>query len=78
MYSKPLREQKKTKFKIGDRVQISKCDLPLRKCFKPLYTQEVYEMVAISSVETPANTIKDEQNEVIRGNYYQKELIKVI
>ena len=31
LYSKPLREFKKPTFKIGDRVRISKSDLPLRK-----------------------------------------------
>ena len=30
-YSKPLREYKKPKFGIGDRVRISKYDLPFRK-----------------------------------------------
>ena len=30
-YSKPLREYKKPTFKIGDRVRISKYDLPFRK-----------------------------------------------
>ena len=31
LYSKPLREFKKPKFKVGDRVRISKYDLPVRK-----------------------------------------------
>ena len=35
LYSRPLREHKKPKFKIGDRVRISKYDLPFRKCYKP-------------------------------------------
>ena len=35
LYSKPLREFKKPAFKIGDRVRISKYDLPFRKGYKP-------------------------------------------
>ena len=31
LYSKPLQEFRKTNFKIGDRVRISKYDLPFRK-----------------------------------------------
>ena len=31
LYSKPLREYKKTVFKTGDRVRLSKCDLSFRK-----------------------------------------------
>ena len=38
LYSKPLREIKKPTFKIGDRVQISKYDLPFRKGYKPQFT----------------------------------------
>ena len=76
--SKPLREFRKPKFKIGDRVGISKYELPFRKGYKLQFTQEVFERVAISSRKPPTYTIKDEQDEVIRGKFYQKELVKVI
>ena len=78
LYSKPLREFRKPQFKIGDRVRISKYDLPFRKGYKPPFTQEVFEIVAISSRKPPTYTINDEQDEIIRGKFYQKELIKVI
>ena len=78
LYSKPLREFRKPKFKVGDRVRISKFDLPFRKGCKPQFTKEVFEIVAISSKKPPTYTIKDEQDEIIRGKFYQKELIKVI
>ena len=38
LYSKPLREFRKPQFKIGDRVRISKYDLPFRKGYKPQFT----------------------------------------
>ena len=78
LYSKPLREFRKPQFKIGDRVRISKYDLPFRKGYKPQFTQEVFEIVAISSRKPPTYTIMDEQDEIIRGKFYQKELVKVI
>ena len=65
-------------FKIGDRVRISKYDIPSRNSYKPQFTPEVFEIVAIPSRKPPRYTIKDEQNEIIRGEFYQKELIKVI
>ena len=77
LYSKPLREYKKPKFGIGDRVRISKYDLLFRKGYKPHFTQEVFEIVAIATKKPPTYTIKDEQ-EVIRGKFYEKELIRVI
>ena len=78
LYSKPLREFKKTAFRIGDRARISKYDLPFRKGYKPPLTGEVFEIVAIATRKPPTSTIKDGQSEVIQGKFYQKELIKVI
>ena len=78
LYSKPLREFKKRAFKIGDRVRISKYDLPFRKGYKPQFTREIFEIVAIATRKPPTYTIKDEQDEIIQGKFYQKELIKVI
>ena len=78
LYSKPLREFRKPKFKVGDRFRISKYDLLFRKGYKPQFTKEVFEIVAISSKKPPTYKIKDEQDEIIRGKFYQKELIKVI
>ena len=78
LYSKPLREFKKPTFRVGDRVRISKYDLPFRKGYKPEFTREVFEIVAIATRKPPTYTIKDEQGEVIQGKFYQKELIKVI
>ena len=78
LYSKPLREFKKPTFKIGDRVRISKYDLLFRKGYKPQFTREVFEIVAVATRKPPTYTIKDEQDEIIHGKFYQKELIKVI
>ena len=78
LYSKTLREFKKPTFKVGDRVRISKYDLPSRKGYKPPFIREVIEIVAIATRKPPTYTIKDEQGEVIQGNLYQKELIQVI
>ena len=65
LYSKPLREFKKPTFKIGDRVQISKYDLPFREGYKPQFTREVFEIAAIATKKPPTYTIKDEQGEII-------------
>ena len=78
LYIKPLREFRKPKFEIGDKVRIWKYNLPFRKGYKPQITKEVFEIVAISSRKPPTYTIKDEQDEIIRGKLYQKKLMKVI
>ena len=76
--SKPLQEFKKLKFEIGDRVRISKYDLTFRKGYKPQFTEEVFEIVALSSRKPSTYRIKDEQDEINRGKFHQKELKKVI
>ena len=73
IYSKPLREFKKPTFKIGDRVRISKYDLPFRKGYKPQFTREVFEIIANATRKPPTHTIKDEQGEVIQEKIYQKD-----
>ena len=78
LYSIFLREFKKPTFNIGDRLRISKYDLIFCKGYKPQFTREVFEIVAIATRKPPTYTIKDEQGEVIQGKFYQKELIKVI
>ena len=78
LYSKPLRDFKKPTFKIGDRVRISKYDLFFRKSYKPQFTREVFEIVAFATRKPPTYTIKDEQGEIIQGNFCQKELNKVL
>ena len=78
LYSKPLREYKKPKFGLGVRIRISKYDLTFRKDYKPQFTQEFFEIVAIATKKPPTYTIKDKQKEVIRGKIYEKELIRVI
>ena len=76
--SKTLRECKKPTFKTGDRVRLSKYDSSFRKSYKPQFAREVFEIVAIKTRKPPTYTIKDEQDEIIQGKFYQRELIKVI
>ena len=49
LYSKPLRDFRKPKFRVGDRVRISKYDLRFRNGYKLKSTQKVFVIVAISS-----------------------------
>ena len=72
LYSKPLREFRKPKFRVGERVRISKYDLPFRKGYKQQLTKGVFEIVGISSKKPPTYTINDEQDETIRGKFYQE------
>ena len=76
LYSKPLREFGKPKFKIRDRVRISIYDLPYRTGYKPQFTKEVFETVAMSSRKLPTYTINDEQDEIIAVNFIRNSWSK--
>ena len=78
LYSKPLREYEKPKNGIRDRDRICKYDTPFRKGYIPQFTQQVFEIVFIPTKKPPTYTVKDEQEEVIRGKFYEKELIRII
>ena len=78
LYNKPLRKHKKPTFKTGNRVPTSKHELPFRKGYKPQFTREVFECVALATKTPPTYTMKDEQGEIFQGKCYQKKLIKVI
>ena len=60
---------KKPKFRIGDRLRISKYDLAFRKCYKPQITQEEFEIVAIFSWKPLTYTKNNEQDEITRGKF---------
>ena len=77
-HSNPLREFKEPTFKFGERVRISKKDLLFRKGYKPQFTREVFQIVAIATRKPPTYTIRDEQDEIIQGKFYQEELTKVV
>ena len=40
--------------------------------------KQFFEIVAIATKKSQTYTIKDEQEEVIRGNFYEKELVRVV
>ena len=78
LYSKALREFKRPKFGIGDRVRISKYDLPFRKGYKPQFRKEVAGIVAISSKRLPTYTIKVNKMRLSAVNFIRKSCSKSI
>ena len=76
LYNKSFKKYTKPKFKIGDRVRISKNDIPFRKGYKPQFTDEIFEISAISTKKPSIYIIKDLKKEEIPGEFYEKELRK--
>ena len=65
LYNKPLTKYRKLKFKVGDRVRISKNDIPFRKGYKPQFTDEIFKFSAVSTKKPPTYIIKDLDKEEI-------------
>ena len=64
----------KAKFYVGDYVQIVKTDLPFRKGYKQIFTDEVFEIIPTPTVNPPTYSLIDGEKEEINGNLYVKEL----
>ena len=65
------------KLKIGDYVRIAKVDLPFRKGYKQLFTDEVFEISSIPTFNPPTYYLIDSNGEQIKGKFYQPELQKI-
>ena len=67
----------KSKFKVGDRVRISKYKRTLfDKGYTPNWSEEVFVIVGIQHTNPTTYIIKDYKNEIIEGSFYENELQK--
>ena len=64
----------KPKFYVGDYVRIAKTDLPFRKGYKQIFTDKLFEIVAVPTVDPPIYSLIDAEKEEINGKFYEKEL----
>lgn len=68
---------RKPKFRIGDTVRISKEDLPFRKGYKQTFTDEIFTIISIPTVNPPTYNLADENDEQILGKFYEREIVIV-
>lgn len=68
---------RKPRYKSGDFVRIAKPDLPFRKGYKQTFTDEVFEIVRIATLNPPTYNIIDATGDKIQGKFYEPELARV-
>lgn len=68
----------KAKFSIGDRVRISKHKSTFAKGYLPNFTTEIFTVIKVLKRNPIVYKIKDSNNEIIDGVFYDKELVKVL
>ena len=72
LYNKSFKKYTNSKLQIGDRVIISKNDIPFQKGYKPQFTDGIFEVSAISTAKPPTYIIKDLEKEENLGKFYEK------
>lgn len=65
------------KFKVGDKVRISKYKHLFEKGYTPNYTTEIFEIEKVKITDPVTYILKDYQGQTIRGSFYEQELLKV-
>ena len=68
------RNNKKPKFKVGDRVRIFKYKNKFEKGYKGYWTKEIFKVVEIKETNPIMYKIQDLNNENIQGSFYAEEL----
>ena len=69
----------KPKFKIGDKVRISKFKRNVfDKGYTPNWTEEMFTIDKIQHTNPITYKLKDLNNEEIQGSFYEAELLKAI
>lgn len=69
--------QKKTKFKLGDFVRISKYKHIFSKGYTPNWTTEIFKIRKVQQTEPPTYLLMDSKGVIIQGSFYNEELLLV-
>ena len=70
--------EKDSRFKVGDRVRISKLKNIVAKRYTPNWSKEIFNVDKINDTVPYTYNIKDLNSEKIVGSFYDKELQKSI
>ena len=62
------------KYKIGQQVRIKRKIETFHRGFRIQFTDEVFTITALQSLNPPTYTIKDANNQLIQGKFFESEL----
>ena len=66
----------KAKFEVGDKVRISRTKGIFEKGYLPNWSEEVFMVDKVQETHPVSYIIKDALGEVIKGSFYNEELLK--
>lgn len=70
-------ERKKPKFKVGDKVRVSRIKQVFEKGYTPNWSTEIFTVDAIVKTDPITYRLIDYQDQPIAGGFYEEELLKV-
>ncbi|XP_074109311.1 uncharacterized protein LOC141534070 [Cotesia typhae] len=73
----PLQVKSKQKFKVGDKVRISKYKHVFDKGYTPNWTTEIFTIKSVQNTNPTTYKLVDYQDQPIEGVFYNEELSKV-
>ncbi|XP_015118399.1 uncharacterized protein LOC107042043 [Diachasma alloeum] len=78
LYRKLKKNTKRaTKFKISDKVRISKYKTIFEKVYTPNWATEIFTIRKVENTDTITYKLMDIGNGLVQGGFYQEELLKV-
>ena len=66
------------KFKVGDRVRIGKKIETFHRGYRIQFTEELFTISHIPTRNPPTYVVKDVNDEIIQGKFYEPELVKFV
>jgi hypothetical protein len=75
-YNQDIKPVGKPKFKVGDKVRISRIKGLFEKGYLPNWSEELFEIVSVKHTIPFTYTIKDMNGEHVAGSFYSEELQK--
>ena len=64
------------KFKVGDKVRITKKKSIFEKGYTPRWTEEIFTVTELRYTDPPTYKITDMNGEELKGSFYEQELQK--
>ena len=75
-FARKITNKIKLKFKIGDKVRVSKAKAVFDKGYTPNWSTEIFTIVRIAATSPPTYHLKDYQDQPVSGGFYEQELLK--
>lgn len=70
--------QRKPKFKVGDCVRVRRKIDTFHRGYRIQFTEELFTITAIPTNNPPTYVVKDSDNEIIQGKFYEPELVRFV